>query len=207
MGNLDPDEFLGSTGSGETFLDDISGLIPEHITTRKELYEAEFVNITHATQFYLSSPARLKKFNLTREKLFELHKNMFNKVWLWAGKKRTTNKNIGVLAYKIDEEVQKLIDDYDFWIKNNMDILEIIARAHHRLVWIHPFDGGNGRWCRLLTNILLYKKTKMLLLWPEDELQLKNKSSFRSRYLKALRNADTGKLDELIKIHKYLIKK
>jgi len=31
------------------------------------------------------------------------------------------------------------------------------ALAHHRFVWIHPFDNGNGRTVRLFTYVLLVK--------------------------------------------------
>ena len=190
---------------GETFLEDASGLILMHITTRKELNEAEFINITEATQYYLSSPNLLNRFEITRQTLFDLHKKMFSKVWSWAGKNRTSNKNIGISPYKIDEEIKKLIDNYHFWIKENTEIIEVAARLHNRLVWIHPFEGGNGRWSRFVANLIYYKNTRTLLNWPEDELQLKKKSSFREKYLKALQEADSGKYDHLIKLHKELV--
>ena len=174
---------LENSLDGGTILEDASGLIPMHITTRKELYEAEFINVTEAVQYYLSKSGSLNKFEITRQILFDVHKRMFNKVWNWAGKKRTSSKNIGITLYKIDEEIKKLIDDYNFWIKENMDIVELVARLHHRLVWIHPFEGGNGRWSRLVANLIYCKNTKTLLNWPEDELQLKKKSSFREKYL------------------------
>ena len=194
-----------SSIEGETFLEDASGLVPMHITTRKELYEAEFINITEATQYYLSSPNLLNKFDITRQTLFAVHKRMFKKVWDWAGKKRNSNKNIGIAPYKIDEEIKKLTDDYNFWAKENMEIIEIAAHLHHRLVWIHPFEGGNGRWSRFVANLIYYKNTKIFLTWPEDELQLKKKSSFREKYLKALQEADDGKYDQLIKLHRELM--
>ena len=191
--------------SGGTILEDASGLIPMYITTRKELYEAEFINITEATQYYLSNSNLLTRFEITRQTLFEVHKRMFDKVWSWAGKKRTSNKNIGIAPHKIDEEIKKLIDDYNFWTKGNMKIIEIVARLHHRLVWIHPFEGGNGRWNRFTANLIYYKNTKALLSWPEDELQLKKKSSFREKYLTALHEADNSKYEQLVKLHNELI--
>ena len=205
MGRLEQKDLNKISKSGETSLDDTSGLVPLHITTRKELYEAEFININEATQYYLSKPSGLNKFEITRQALFDVHKRMFNKVWDWAGKKRTTSKNIGVSAYKIDEEIQKFIGDYSFWVKDKMKIVELIVRVHHRLVWIHPFEGGNGRWSRFIANLIYYKNTKNFIMWPEDELQLKKKSSFREKYLQSLHEADSGKYDQLIKLHKWLI--
>ena len=40
--------------------------------------------------------------------------------------------------------------------QNKYDLLKI-ALAHHRFVWIHPFDNGNGRTVRLLTYAMLVK--------------------------------------------------
>ena len=190
---------------GKTILDDVSGLILLHVTTRKELYEAEFINISDATKFYLLNPKQLSKFKIERQSLFNLHKRMFDKVWDWAGKKRASHKNIGIPAYKIEEEIQKFTDDYSFWEKDNMDLLELIARLQHKLVWIHPFEGGNGRWSRLVGNIVYYEKYKKLIKWPEEKLQLKNKSSFREQYLEALREADKGRYNSMIALLKKLV--
>ena len=41
---------------GETPLDDLSGLIPEYITSREELNIAEMTNISYASQKYLLNP-------------------------------------------------------------------------------------------------------------------------------------------------------
>lgn len=190
--------------SGETLLDDISGLIPAYITNRKELDEAEFLNINKAFKFYFINPKNLSKFEITRESLFNVHKKMFSLVWEWAGKKRKSNKNIGIEPYKIDEEIKKLIDDYNYWIKNDSDFTEILARLHHRFVWIHPFEGGNGRWARLVTDILYFKKTKKHLNFPEDELKLR--TTFRDEYLKALKESDKGNFDSLVIFFKKLTK-
>ena len=187
---------------GETLLEDTSGLIHSHITTRSELYEAEFLNIAQATEYYLFNPSRLK---LTRQGLLEVHKKMFEQVWDWAGKIRKSEKNIGIPHYKIEEEIHKFLGDYNIWIKEGFDTVEIASRTHHKLVWIHPFEGGNGRWSRLVSNIIFYKGTGKLFKWTEDEIQLKKKSSFRERYLIALKEADSGNFSNLIKIHKELI--
>ena len=191
----------GNKNEGKTPLDDVSGLIPLHITTRKELHEAEFSNITEATEYYLANPKRLE---MTYQGLFNVHKKMFNKVWKWAGKKRKSNKNIGVLSYMIDEEIHKFIGDFHTWQNENIDYLQIATKTHHRLVFIHPFEGGNGRWSRLVANIIFYKNTSKLLRWP-DEIQQNKKSSFREQYFKALKDADEGNYKELIKLHKELV--
>ncbi|MEN8222001.1 MAG: mobile mystery protein B [Acidobacteriota bacterium] len=180
--------------------EDFEGLIPKHITTRSELNDAEFINITSATNKYLFSRRR---FDFSAESLFKLHKDMFGKVWKWAGQKRRTEKNIGVSFFNIDVEIGKFLDDLDCWLKNAMDIIEISARSHHKLVYIHPFNNGNGRWARLAVNLLLRDHSNKILIFPEDELFLSN--DIRETYIKALRLADQNNLSKLISFHKKYI--
>lgn len=187
---------------GATPLDpeDLKGLIPRHITTRSELNDAEFMNITSASNQYLLSK---RKFDFSGESLFKLHKDMFGKVWRWAGKRRRTDKNIGVEFFNIDAEIKKFLDDLKFWLNGPMDIIEISARTHHKLVYIHPFDNGNGRWARLVVNLLLKDHSNKILKFPEDELFLSN--DIRETYIKALCLADQNNLSKLISFHKKYI--
>jgi fido (protein-threonine AMPylation protein) len=68
--------------------------------------------------------------------------------------------------YKIPIEIKKLCDDCDYWIQNKTyDWNEIAARFHHKVVWIHPFANGNGRFSRILTDILLKKYQQTPLTW------------------------------------------
>lgn len=55
--------------------------------------------------------------------------------------------------------------------------------AHHEFALIHPFDDGNGRVARLLTNYMLLKKGLPPLVVP---------SVRKKDYLKALERADAG---------------
>lgn len=189
---------------GSTPISDASGLIPPYITNQEELNNAEFLNISKATKYYLANKKALNNFEITRENLFEVHKKMFSDVWEWAGKKRKSNKNIGVEPYKIDEEIKKFVDDYSYWIKEKWGIIKLITYLHHRLVWIHPFEGGNGRWSRLVANIIYYKSTKSQLKFPINELKLK--SSIREEYLKALKEGDKGDFVRLISFFNRLTK-
>jgi len=184
---------------GATPLDpeDLKGLIPVHITTREELNDAEFMNVTSATRLYLLSK---RKFTFSYENLLKLHKDMFGKVWKWAGEPRKTEKNIGVHYFEIEIEIKKYLDDLDYWLNNSMDIIEISARSHQRLVYIHPFNNGNGRWARLAVNLLLKDHSGKIMRFPEDELLLSSK--IRKVYIKALGLADSGDISALIDFHK-----
>ena len=52
--------------------------------------------------------------------------------------------------------MQELIDFVNKEDTPKYDLLKI-AIAHHRFVWIHPFENGNGRVVRLFTYALLLK--------------------------------------------------
>lgn len=186
---------------GGTPLDDISGLKLKNVHTREELYGAEFDACSDATVDYLSGKKKIKEW--TRLALIKLHQNMFGKIWAWAGKKRTSETNIGVPPHQIDEQAYRFFDDLRFWESQGMNPVEIAVRIHHRLVWIHPFPNGNGRWARLAANIYLHQKTKNLFRWPE--LAISQETQFRNRYLQALKEADQLHFGPLLQLHQELI--
>jgi len=180
--------------------EDLEGLLPRYITTRAELNDAEFKNISEASKKYFLSR---KKFLFTIGNLYKIHKEMFGHVWKWAGKKRITEKNIGVEKTQIDMELKKLIDDLEYWLKKNADLVDISAWLHHRLVYIHPFNNGNGRWGRFIVNLFLKDHLDSYLDFPEDELLLTTK--IRKSYIAALRKADSLNYKPLIDIHRKYI--
>lgn len=187
---------------GATPLDaeDLEGLLPRYITTRAELNDAEFKNISEGPKKYFLSR---RKFQFTISNLYKIHKEMFGNVWEWAGKKRKTEKNIGVDKTQIDVKLKNLMDDLEYWLEQNMDIVEISARLHHRLVFIHPFNNGNGRWARFIVNLFLKDHLGSYLDFPEDELLLL--TTIRKSYIRALREADGLNYKPLIDLHKKYI--
>ncbi|MBU0731486.1 Fic family protein [Patescibacteria group bacterium] len=76
------------------------------------------------------------------------------------------------------------------------ELIELLTWAHHRFLWIHPFQDYNGRMGRLLINIILLN-----LNLPPMELKVETKSG-RKKYIQALQNADQGDLKELQSIIK-----
>jgi len=70
----------------------------------------------------------------------------------------------------------------------------LLAWAHHRFLWIHPFQDYNGRIGRLLINIILLD-----LALPAIELKVETTTN-RKRYIKALQAADQGDLKLLEKL-------
>src|SRR5690606_35031789 len=120
--------------------------------------------------------------------------------WLWAGTFRLTEKNIGVDPFQIPVQLRALLDDVQFWVDNDTyDPVEAALRFHHRLVYIHPFPNGNGRFARFMADALLEK------LYGEEAIDwyggydLQQMNERRADYIDALRAADGGDYRPLLK--------
>jgi Fic-DOC domain mobile mystery protein B len=167
--------------------DESAGLVPGHIATREQLDEWEADNIL-AGERWAAGAARRRAI---LDDLFvrELHRRMFDRTWKWAGKYRTTGKNIGVAPGRIAVDVRKLLEDTKAQLAGKVAPLdEIAAKFHHRLVSIHPFANGNGRHARLLTDLLLAADGAAPFTWGQGDLV--HAGEARERYLAALRAAD-----------------
>ena len=118
-----------------------------------------------------------------------LHKRMFGKTWRWAGSFRTTEKNIGIDPVRIQPAVRDLCADVNFQIERKSYALdEIAARFSHRMVSIHPFPNGNGRFSRTIADLLLVQNGAARFTWGAGDLV--GEGGPRERYLAALRAAD-----------------
>jgi Fic-DOC domain mobile mystery protein B len=168
-------------------------IIPSYITLRHELNEAEQINIGVALRW---ADARRRDI-LDRDFLSELHQRMFGDVWRWAGQYRTTARNIGVEAYRIAMDVQQAIDDARYWVGHaTYQPDEIAVRFSHRLVAIHPFPNGNGRFSRLVGDLLALQLGQSLFTW--GRVNLVDAGETRARYVEALRAADNHDIGPLL---------
>lgn len=168
-------------------------LIPSYITLRHELNEAEQVNIARALRW----ASGRKRDVLDRAYLSELHRRMFRDVWLWAGQYRTTARNIGVEAYRIAMDVQHAVDDAQYWVsKVTYQPDETAVRFSHRLVAIHPFPNGNGRFSRLVGDLLALQLGQPVFTW--GRVNLITAAETRARYVEALRAADNHDIGPLL---------
>jgi Fic-DOC domain mobile mystery protein B len=173
--------------------DEREGLIPSHITLRHELNELERQNIIEA---YLWAFAQ-KRNPVSEAFARRLHGRMFSKIWRWAGKDRTSDKNIGVNRDQIQTRLHEAVDNIQYWIAHETyPPDEIVVRFHHALVFIHPFPNGNGRWSRLMADILAVRLGQPRFTWGGGDLR--NDDETRKAYIEALRAADNHDFTLLI---------
>ena len=185
---------------GQTPLDEDEkeGLLIKSIATRGELDEFEQQNIEDAIQWSLTR--KFKKDQILTETFIQvLHKRMYSNVWKWAGEYRKTNKNIGVDKLDIPVALRSLIDDAAFWLEHNVyDPDEFAIRFKHRLVSIHCFPNGNGRHSRMIADIMIENIYQLpVFSWGGTSLSVD--MDIRTQYLKAIRKADKGDFDLLLK--------
>ncbi len=95
---------------------------------------------------------------------------MFGETWKWAGEFRRSDKNIGCPWSLVGIKLRNALDDAEFWVENKtFSVHEIAVRFHHRLVSVHPFPNGNGRFSRAMADILVFRNDWEPLLWNSFE--------------------------------------
>jgi Fic-DOC domain mobile mystery protein B len=168
-------------------------LIPAHIAYRREVNEAEQENIARGQDWALG-----RRRDLLSEKFIkDLHRHMLRDVWRWAGKFRTSERNLGIAHYEIPVALRQLLDDTKAWIEyKTYPPDEIAVRFHHRLVQIHAFPNGNGRHSRLMADLLLMSLGGERFSWGSANLQ--DAGDVRRRYITALQAADNHDIGPLL---------
>ena len=175
--------------------DEAAGLIPSHIATQADLNVWEEANILQGARWAM----RQKKRDLLDEGfLRDLHRQMFDRTWVWAGTFRASNKNIGVDWTQVAVSLRDLLDNTRYQIEHQtFDVDELVVRFHHRLVWIHAFPNGNGRHARLMADVLAMRLGLPRFSWGGNALA--SGGVLRQNYLEALRTADVGHMDDLLR--------
>ena len=166
--------------------DEAAGLLPSHIANHAQLNEWEMANILDGERWAFSRKHRnMLESDFTRR----LHKRMFGDTWRWAGTFRTTEKNIGIDPVQIAPALHNLCEDVKTQLEfKSYPLDEIAARFSHRLVAIHPFANGNGRFSRTIADLLLVQHGAQRFTWGAGNLVAEGE--VRQRYLDALRAAD-----------------
>ena len=165
--------------------DDADGLIPSHITTQSQLNEWEYANIASGEEWAFT--IRHREI-LTIEFMQVLHKKMFGDTWRWAGTiRRKETLPVGIAPENIRPQLKTLLENVDVQISDReWTIEEIAARFHHRLVFIHPFPNGNGRFSRTAADLVLFRSGSERFTWGGDLAR----GEARDRYIASLRAAD-----------------
>ena len=170
------------------------GLIPSHVALRGELNELEQQNILAASVWAFGR----KRDPFSEAFALGLHKRMFDQVWRWAGQFRTSDKNIGVDHRTAQVRLRQALDDARYWVdQNTYSHDEIAVRFHHALVFIHPFPNGNGRWSRLMADLLIVSLGGKRFSWGGAQT-LRSADETRRAYIAALRAADNHDFEPLI---------
>jgi Fic-DOC domain mobile mystery protein B len=165
------------------------------VLTRAELNRAEADNISRAMSWLFLSVRRLRPETVTQEAwLKRLHRRMYNQVWKWAGQYRTADRNLGVPHWQIRMDMRNLEADAQAWLADTSTGRygddECAIRFGYKLVLIHPFPNGNGRWSRLASDALIVALGGSRFTWGGASLT--EPGTLRRDYISALQAADTA---------------
>ncbi|MEX2182629.1 MAG: mobile mystery protein B [Gemmatimonadaceae bacterium] len=186
-------------GDGDTPLDEaeVEGLMPSHLETRADLNQWEAKNLELAMEWLSGRSLDV----LELDTLQELHRRMFGQTWTWAGSFRRSEKNISPYRWPdVPRRVRDLLANtatqYEAIARDDDALDKLAARFHHELVRIHPWPNGNGRHGRLATDLLLERWKRPPFTWGAASGGADHPAT-RSRYIEALRRADTGEFTQL----------
>lgn len=192
---MPPTDPLREPGDGTPLTDEERLGMRLPVLTRKELNRAEADNISQAMTWLFFSQRRLRPEVVTREAwLKRLHWRMYYQIWAWAGQYRTTERNLGVPYWQIRMDMRDIEADAHVWLADTSATRwsqdECAVRFVYRLVLIHPFPNGNGRWSRLAADSLIVALGGRRFTWGGASLT--ETSELRRRYIRALQTADTA---------------
>lgn len=189
---------LGETSHKQTAF----GIIP-----RSKLIPLEIEGIKRAWDFVLRQSEK-RKIPITPEFIKKLHQIGFG--WIFpdsGGKFRKidvrVSKHIPSKFFLVPQLISDFTKDLEIRTKHlpkiedsNFfeELIALLSWAHHRFLWVHPFQDYNGRIGRLLINIILLN-----LDLPPIELKVETKAG-RKKYIEALQAADDGNCRKLEKI-------
>lgn len=188
---------------GATPIADCSGLIPLWVHHLHDLNRVEAENILNAQRKYLKEKVGDPQIWFQVKKLKAIHQAMFGKVWEWAGMYRKSVTSIGVNPSLIPTQLAELCLEVSYWFQYAVELtfIEMAARVHHRLVFIHPFENGNGRFSRLIADRFLLAFKCQHPVWPSH---LNQEGIVRTDYIKTLKSADQGDYEPLVDFMKKL---
>jgi cell filamentation protein len=181
-----------------TYTDPKTGILKNipGITDPEVLLFVESGAVTKRLQELYNNPIKIKGI----ENLFDIHKHLFQDIYVWAGKKRVVEISKDGKQFfptthfdNASSYINSLIADYKKIRKNRRkELAEKLAEILDNVNYFHPFREGNGRAQREFLRLLALEKGLILNLNPPD-----NKSVFE-RYMKGTIESDLEILKKLI---------
>lgn len=169
-------------------------LVLEHgITIKGKNLREHFEAKNHEKAILFVEELARPRYALSERDIFSIHSLVLENIESdFAGRYR--NGQVRILGANFvppnSSKIRSLMQDLITFTNTNPEKLgavELVARLHHRFVWIHPFFDGNGRTARLLMNLIFLK-----LGYP-PAIILKNN---RKQYYRALNLANNGNFKE-----------
>jgi len=170
-------------------------VIEEGITIKGKTLREHFEAINHQKAFEFLEGIIKPKTQITEKIIKEIHKIIITGIDdEYAGRYRDVNVRIlGAIKSpprfeKVPREMRKYIEHIT---KNpeKLNVIELAAIIHYRLVEIHPFTDGNGRCARLLMNLFLMRQGYPITMVLKVD---------RKKYYNTLKEADKGNLNPFI---------
>lgn len=167
-----------------TYTDSKTGLLRnlQDITDPDVLLFVESSAVTKRLQELYENPVKIKGI----DSLFNIHRQLFQDIYIWAGKKRTVEiSKDGKQFFPTSHfdnafrYIDQIIAEFKKIPKDNRKLLaEKLAEILDNVNYLHPFREGNGRTQREFLRLLALEKGLTLNLNPPD-----NKSVYE-RYMK-----------------------
>lgn len=116
----------------------------------------------------------------------DLHHRLYGDVWLWGGRLRVRELNLGVAPEYIAVELRTALENLTYRWNATSDFTprQLGIAVHAETVRIHPFADGNGRSTRLLAD-LVFAAAQV-----SPEIQIYDWSLDKERYITLLREFD-----------------
>jgi len=133
-----------------------------------------------------------KKFSITENDIIKMHKMLMKDMDERTGYKQIPNYITGspvelTLPEKVEKEMRELIEWYDKSIEK-MHPIQVSALFHSKFIKIHPFEDGNGRVGRFISNAILINQG-----YPPFIIR----KSQRDAYLNCMKDAFNGFTENL----------
>jgi len=137
-------------------------VIEEGITVKGKPLREHYEAINHQKAFKFLEGS-VKRLDITEGTIKEIHRIILTSIDdKYAGRYRDVNVRIlgAVKSPPRFERVPQSMKGFISYVRKNpegLNIIEMAAVMHYKLVEVHPFTDGNGRCARLLMNLFLMK--------------------------------------------------